>query len=222
MAVSAADAAQIERTSDAIAKLSLIWLGLTNRLTAAVAPALETVATALAEMARGTRPIGGAITAVIDNLARLAPYAATFAAFMAGRWVAGLAVAALSVRGLATALVIMRGALIRTGIGALIVGAGELVYQFSQLVARVGGVGEAFRLLGDLAKEVWSRIGLSLGAAFANMAAGWEGLKAAGLSALEGTIAGVVSFGDRTAAIFQGAYDAAVAIWGRAVRPDAY
>uniref|UniRef100_UPI004048D115 phage tail tape measure C-terminal domain-containing protein n=1 Tax=Yoonia sp. TaxID=2212373 RepID=UPI004048D115 len=49
---------------------------------------------------------------------------------------------------------------------------------------------------------------------FANLGAGWEGLKAAGLSALEGTIAGVVSFGDRTAAIFQGSYDAAVAIWG--------
>jgi hypothetical protein len=214
VAVSAADAAQIERTGDAIAKLSLIWLGLTNRLTAAVAPALETVANALADMARGTGPIGGAITAVFDNLARLSTYAATFAAFMAGRWVAGLAVAALSVRGLATALVFLRGALIRTGIGALIVGAGELVYQFSQLVTRVGGVGEAFRLLGDLALEVWSRIGLALDAAFANMAAGWEGLKAAGLSALEGTIAGVVSFGDRTAAIFQGAYDAAVAIWG--------
>ena len=100
------------------------------------------------------------------------------------------------------------------GFGRLIVGAGELVHQFSQLVARVGDVGEAFRLLGDLATEVWSRIGLSLDAAFANMAAGWEGLKAAGLSALEGTIAGVVSFGVRTAAIFQGAYDAAVAIWG--------
>ena len=214
VAVSATDAAQIERTGDAIAKLSLIWLGLTNRLTAAVAPALETVANALADMARGTGPIGGAITMVFDNLARLATYAATFAAFMAGRWVAGLAVAALSVRGLATALVMMRGALIRTGIGALIVGAGELVYQFSQLVTRVGGVGEAFRLLSDLASEVWYRIGLSLDAAFANMAAGWEGLKAAGLSALEVTIAGVVSFGDRTAAIFQGAYDAAVAIWG--------
>jgi len=214
VAVSAADAAQIERTGDAIARLSLIWLGLTNRLTAAVAPALETVANALADMARSTGPIGGAITAVFDNLARLGTYVATFAAFMAGRWVAGLAVAALSVRGLATALVFLRGALIRTGIGALIVGAGELVYQFSQLVTRVGGVGEAFRLLSDLASEVWSRIDLSLDAAFANMAAGWEGLKAAGLSALEGTIAGVVSFGDRTAAIFQGAYDAAVAIWG--------
>ena len=41
VAVSAADAVQIERTGDAIAKLSLIWLGLTNRLTAAVAPALK-------------------------------------------------------------------------------------------------------------------------------------------------------------------------------------
>ncbi len=214
VAVSAADAAQIERTGDAIARLSLIWTGLVNRLTVAVAPALETVATKLADMARATGPIGQAITAVFDNLGRLVSIAVTFAAVMAGRWVAGMAAAALSVRGLATALVFLRGALIRTGIGALIVGAGELVYQFSQLVARVGGVGEAFRLLGDLAREVWSRIGLSLDAALARMAAGWEGLKAAGLSALEGTIAGVVSFGDRTAAIFHGAYDAAVAIWG--------
>ncbi|UXU75675.1 MULTISPECIES: phage tail tape measure C-terminal domain-containing protein [unclassified Paracoccus (in: a-proteobacteria)] len=214
VAVNAADAAQIERTGDAIARLSLIWTGLVNRLTVAVAPALETIATKLADMARATGPIGQAITALFDNLGRLASYAATFAAVMAGRWVAGMAAAALSVRGLATALVFLRGALIRTGIGALIVGAGELVYQFSQLVARVGGVGEAFRLLGDLASEVWSRIGLSLDAALARMAAGWEGLKAAGLSAFEGTIAGVVSFGDRTAAIFQGAYDAAVAIWG--------
>jgi hypothetical protein len=214
VAVSAADASQIERTGDAIARLSLIWTGLVNRLTVAVAPALETIAIKLADMARATGPIGRAITSLFDNLGRLTTYAATFAGIMAGRWVAGMAVAALSVRGLATALVFLRGALIRTGIGALIVGAGELVYQFSQLVARVGGVGEAFRLLAGLAKEVWSRMGLALDGALAQMAAGWEGLKAASLSALEGTIAGVVSFGDRTAAIFQGAYDAAVAIWG--------
>jgi hypothetical protein len=213
VAVSAADAAQIERTGDAIARLSLIWLGLTNRVTAAVAPALETVANAIADMARGTGPLGIAITAVFDNLGRLATYATTFAALMAGRWVVALAAAALSVRGLATALVFLRGALIRTGIGALIVGAGELVYQLSQLVARVGGVGEAFRLLSDLASEVWSRIGLTLDAAVARTAAGCEDLEASGLSALEGTIAGVVSFGDRTAAVFQGAYDAAVSIW---------
>ena len=123
--------------------------------------------------------------------------------------------AALSVRGLATALVLLRGALIRTGIGALVVGAGELVYQFTRLVERVGGLGEAFRLLSDLASEVWGRVGLALDAALARMAAGWEGLKATALTALDGAITGVVSFGDRSVAVFTGAFDAMKAIWGR-------
>ena len=204
----------LRRTQVALGTLSLVFEGLRNRIAVAVAPSLEALAKAFVVLASDGGILRTAIDALIGNLGRLATYAATFAAVMAGRWVAGLAAAALSVRGLATALVFLRGALIRTGIGALIVGAGELVYQFSQLVTRVGGVAEAFRLLGDLAKEVWSRMGLSLDAAFANMAAGWERLKAAGLSALEGTITGVTSFGDRTVAIFQGAYDAAVAIWG--------
>lgn len=52
VAASAADTAQIERTNDAIARLGL---------TAAVAPALETVANALADTGRGTGPIGGAL-----------------------------------------------------------------------------------------------------------------------------------------------------------------
>ena len=162
-----ADAAQIERTGDAIAKLSLIWLGLTNRLTAAVAPALETIANTLADMARSTGPIGIAITALFDNIGRLTTYAATFAALMAGRWVAGLAAAALSVRGLATALVFLRGALIRTGIGALIVGAGELVYPVLPARRRRRRVGEAIRPAEAIWRsEVWSRIGLALDAAW--------------------------------------------------------
>ncbi|RBP76638.1 lambda family phage tail tape measure protein, partial [Rhodobacter sp. 140A] len=192
----------------------LIWRGLSNQLAVAAAPALEAVANAMAAVASRTGPLGIAIRGLFDNIGRLTTYAVTFATFLAGRWVAGLAAAALSVRGFATALVVLRGALIRTGIGALIVGVGELIYQLSQIVARVGGVGEAFRLLSDLASEVWSRIGLALDAALARMAAGWEGLKAAALSALDGTVAGVVGFGDRTVAIFQGAYDGAVAIWG--------
>ncbi|TGD61985.1 phage tail tape measure protein [Tabrizicola sp. WMC-M-20] len=204
----------LRRTQAALGTVALVFEGLRNRIAVAVAPSVEALAKAFVALASDGGILRTAIDALIGNLGRLATYAGTFASVMAGRWVAGLAAAALSVRGLATALVILRGALIRTGIGALIVGAGELVYQLSQLVTRVGGVGEALRLLGDLAREVWSRIGLSLDAAFANMAVGWEGMYAAGLSALEGTIAGVVGFGDRTAAIFQGAYDAAVAIWG--------
>jgi hypothetical protein len=213
--VSEADAEQIERTNDAISRLGLIWKGLAYQLAVAAAPALEAVANAMAVVASRSGPLGMAIRGLFDQVGRLAAYAASFATFLAGRWVAGLAVAALSVRGLATALVVLRSALIRTGIGALIVGAGELVYQFGRLVAGAGGFGNAMALLGDLVSEVWSRVGLALDAALAHMAAGWDGLKAAAFATLDGAIAGVFTFGDRSAAIFQGAFDGAVAIWTR-------
>ena len=215
VAVSASDAAQIERTGDAIARLGLIWLGLTNRLTAAVAPALETVANTLADMARGTGPVGIAINALFDNIGRLTTYAATFATLMAGRWVAGLAAAALSVRGLATGLVILRGALIRTGIGALIVGAGELVFQFTRLVAGAGGFGAAIVLLKDLALEVWNRIGLGAASAWSKIEASWAGLQATVYGAMQSSVEAVTGFGNSAAAIFKGAYDAVKAIWGQ-------
>ncbi|MFC7706304.1 phage tail tape measure C-terminal domain-containing protein [Plastorhodobacter daqingensis] len=156
--VSDQDARQIERTNDAISRLGLIWRGLSNQLAVAAAPALEAVANAMAAVARTTGPLGIAIRTLFDNIGRLTTYAATFAALMAGRWVAGLVAAAVSVRGLATALVLLRGALIRTGIGALIVGAGELVYQFSRLVTGAGGFGNALELMGNVANAVWDGI----------------------------------------------------------------
>ncbi|HDR27440.1 phage tail tape measure C-terminal domain-containing protein [Rhodovulum sp.] len=161
--VSDQDARQIERTNDAISRLGLIWRGLSNQLAVAAAPALESVADAMAAVARTTGPLGQAIRGLFDNIGRLASIAGTFAAFMAGRWVAGLAAAALSVRGLATALGVLRGALIRTGIGALIVGAGELVYQFGRLVSGAGGFGNALELMGDVARAVWDGMGRYLG-----------------------------------------------------------
>ena len=214
VAVSATDAAQIERTGDAIAKLSLIWLGLTNRLTAAVAPALETIANTLGDAARGSGVLGQAVTAIFDNLGRLTTYAATFATLMAGRWVMGLAAAALSVKGLATSLVILRGALIRTGIGALIVGAGELVYQFTQLVTKVGGVGAAFGLLRDVGAEAWSRLALATTAAWSRVEAGWANAQAGIYDGLQSALAAVVGWGNSAVGTFQGAFDAVKAIWG--------
>jgi hypothetical protein len=214
VAVSATDAVQIERTGDAIAKLSLIWLGLTNRLTAAVAPALETIANALGDAARSTGVLGQAITAVFDNLGRLTTYAATFATVMAGRWVVGLAAGVLSVKGLATALVFLRGALIRTGIGALIVGAGELVYQFTNLVAKVGGVGAAFGLLRDVAAEAWDRLALAATAAWSRVEAGWAGAQAGIYDGLQSALTAVVGWGNSAVGTFQGAFDGVKAIWG--------
>jgi hypothetical protein len=109
--VSEQDADQIERTNDAISRQGLIWRGLSNQLAVAAAPALEAVANAMATVASTAGPLGIAIRGIFDNIGRLASIAGSFAAFMAGRWVAGIAAAALSVRGLATTLVLLRGAL---------------------------------------------------------------------------------------------------------------
>ena len=209
------DAAQIERTNDAISRLGLVWRGLSNQLAVAAAPALEAVADAMAAVARTTGPLGQGIQGLFGNVGRLASTAAAFAGFLAGRWVAGLAAAALSVRGLATALVVLRGALIRTGIGALIVGAGELIYQFGRLVSGAGGFGEAMGLLKDVAVEVWDRIKTGAAAAGAAATATFFDLKADAASAMQSAIESVVGFGNTAANTFEGAYEAIKAIWGR-------
>ena len=132
---------------------------------------------------------------------------------MAGRWVVGLAAAALSVRALATALVILRGALIRTGIGALIVGAGELVFQFGRLVQGAGGFGAALGLLGDLAGEVWDRMQLGAVAMGLEILASWAGIQAGIAEALQASLEAVVGFGNATLNTFQGALEAVKVLW---------
>lgn len=216
--VSEQDADQIERTNDAISRLGLIWRGLSNQLAVAAAPALEAVADALAAISRTTGPLGQGIRLLFDNIGRLASTAAAFAAFIAGRWVAGMVVAAASVRGLATALVFLRGALIRTGIGALIVAAGELIYQFGRLVQATGGFGAALGLLGDVAAEVWDRIGLLAGVLKARIDAAWSGIQASIADVLQAASQAVVAFGNRTIGAFQGAFDAMVVIWSNLPR----
>ena len=170
----------LRRTQASLGTLSLVFEGLRNRIAVAAAPAVELLARTFVALASEGGILRTAIDALIGNLGRLASYAAAFAGFMAGRWVAGLLAAAVSVRGLATALVVLRGALIRTGFGALIVGAGELIYQFGRLVSATGGFGEAMGLLKDVAVEVWERIklggqslGLALQAVWATIETGW-------------------------------------------------
>ena len=158
--------------------------------------------------------VATALIAVADNMERLAAIGIAFAGFMAGRWVAAFLDARVATLTLSGALTVLRGAIVRTGIGALIVLAGELIYQLMNVVQKVGGLAEAFRLVAEFAAEAWNRMGLRLDAVMARIGAAWEGLKATIFTLLDDTLTGVVSFGDRTIAVFQGAYDGAVAIWG--------
>ena len=214
VAVSDQDADQIRTAGDAIDRLGLVWLGLTNQLTVAVAPALEMVANALADATRAGGIFQASISFLGDHIGEIASIAGAFATFFAGRFIIALGAAALGVSGFSLSLTVLKGALIRTGIGALIVGAGELVYQFSKLVEGAGGFGAALELLSDLASEVWDRIGLGVDAVVASLQASWSGITATVADAMKGALVAVVGFGNSSAGVFQGAYDAMKAIWG--------
>lgn len=95
---------------------------------------------------------------LIQNLDRIVAYGGTVAALFAGRYVAGLVAATAATASLSGALLVLRGALIRTGIGALIVAAGELVYQFTRLVSSAGGFGDAMSLLWGVVSEFGSKV----------------------------------------------------------------
>jgi hypothetical protein len=215
-AVLDADAiAAMHRSELALVSIGQVFTGVRNRIAVALAPSLEAVANAFVALASSTSPISRAFDAVLSNLDRLAIYAGTFATFLAGRWVAAMAAAAFSVRGLATTLVVLKGALIRTGIGALIVGAGELVYWFTRLASGAGGFGEAMRLLKDVAVEVWDRIKTGASAAGARATAMFYDLKADATTGMAGAIESVVAFGNATANTFEGALLAVREIWSR-------
>ena len=213
VAVSDHDADQIRTAGDAIDRLGLVWLGLTNQLTVAVAPALETVANALADATR----VGGIFQISISflgaHIGEISSIAGAFATFFAGRFVLALGAAALGVSGFSLSLTVLKGALIRTGIGALIVGAGELAYLFSRLVEGAGGFGAALGLLSDLASEVWDRIGLGVDAVVASLQSSWSGITATVADAMQGALVAVVGFGNSATGVFQGAFDAVKAIW---------
>jgi hypothetical protein len=95
-------------------------------------------------------------TALLNNLDRVVSTLSVVVAFFGVKMVGALIAAA-------TAAGFLRAALIRTGIGALVVGAGELVYQFTRLVKGAGGFGNAMSLLYDVAVETFDGIGNYMG-----------------------------------------------------------
>ncbi len=133
VAVSQEDAAQIERTNDALSRLGLLWRGLANQLAVAVAPSLEAVADAMAAFTKTTGPLGRAIKVLLGSLKEIALTAVAFATFLAGRWLYSVGAAVIGVGKLSLSLVALRTALLRTGIGVLVVGFAALVMNGPKL-----------------------------------------------------------------------------------------
>jgi hypothetical protein len=213
-AVLDADAiAAMRRSELALVSMGQVFTGIRNKVAVALAPSLEAMANAFVALASSTSPLSRAFDTVLANLDRLAIYAGTFATFLASRWVAAMAAAAISLRGLATGLVFLRGALIRTGIGALIVGAGELVYWFTRLASGAGGFGEAMGLLKDVASQVWTRVALSAQASWTRVESSWAAAQAVILDGFQSATDAVTGWANATVNTFEGTFLAVQAIW---------
>ncbi|AZB65041.1 tail tape measure protein [Cereibacter sphaeroides] len=139
-----------------------------DRIAAELAPAVEAMAVAFTDsmreggLLRGVIDgIGAVAGAVADNIDRLAVYTATAAAALAVSMTPALIAATRAAWAFVAGLVATRAALIRTGLGIAVVAVGELAYQLLELTRKLGGVGNAFKALKDVAVEVWKRIALA-------------------------------------------------------------
>lgn len=163
LALSNVEASRIEQANDAISRLGLISEYAGQRIAQNVVPAFGRFAQAMTESLRAGGLLRTAIDGFADNIQRITTYVGVAVTAFGVRYVAALAAARIATLTLAGSLAFLRGALIRTGIGALIVGAGELIYQFSRLVQAAGGFGNAMSLLGNVAWEVLDRIKTAIG-----------------------------------------------------------
>jgi hypothetical protein len=177
LAISDIDAARIEAANDEIAGLADVTTLLGDRLALAVVPALGDFARMITDSLRD----GGLLRAVIDgltnNLSAMVSIGGVAVTLFGVRYVAAMGLAFASTVTLTGALVALRTALVRTGVGALIVGAGLLVDQLFQLRQATGSWGATLSALGDLARGVWEGIkgsakslGPALGAVFQDIA----------------------------------------------------
>jgi tape measure domain-containing protein len=130
--------------------------------------------------------IASGILLLAENLDRIAVYAAVAATALAVTYGGAALIAAARTITLAGAFTVLRRAILATGIGAIIIGAGELVLWFSKLVKAAGGFGNAMELLGEVAAAVWQGFVDSAAAIPPALNAVWEQMKGGFLIALSG------------------------------------
>ncbi|MER5172668.1 hypothetical protein [Thioclava kandeliae] len=143
--------AAFRRAKQAVSEVNLVFVGIRNMVAQELVPGLEGLAKAFSSAAEEGQPLGNAIRTMVEALPRFIAYAGVAVTALVA-WRA----AAIAAR---VATVLLKGSLISTGVGALVVAAGELVYQFTRLVSATGSFGGALGVLKDLALEVWERIG---------------------------------------------------------------
>lgn len=175
--------AALNRAHLAFGEVGLAMQGIGNRIAGELAPGLTALANAFTNSMRAGGTLRTISDALIQNLDRLGTYAAAAATWFGARYVGALVAARAATITFASALGTLRGALIRTGIGAVVVLAGELAFQLANTTRATGSFGSAISLLGDIAKSVWHNMGTAASGLYRLLQGVASGIGAAFLNA---------------------------------------
>lgn len=177
-------------------------------LLAIVVPVLETITGVIATVGRAFSSFGEAIGGYTGYFVAAAgavtayflPSIATAAAGLVSTLVPAIWGAITATYGWAASLITLRGALIATGIGALVVAAGIVINYLLDLKEKTGGWGNALSLLGDVAVGVWAGIRGSaaaippaLNAVWSRVASGFYSMVSGLASAWAGLVSQITS-----------------------------
>lgn len=110
------------------------------------------------QMFGASESVAGALLTVADNLERIIVTVGTAAVGFGTYYVGALVASAVATGSLTAALRTLRAALISTGIGALVVVVGELVYMLLQARKATESWGEAFVAVAKRLENIWQGI----------------------------------------------------------------
>jgi hypothetical protein len=141
---------------------------------------------------------------IVHNLDLIIITALVASGVFALTWVRSMALATAATFTLSGALAFLTAALIKTGIGALIILVGYLIERFLTLARGVGGFGEALKLVYDLGKAVFLGIGKEAEGLWLSLVAGANRFQAAFLFAVSSSLS---AFYEMTWAVAEGLND---------------
>jgi hypothetical protein len=117
-----------------------------------ISPLIDAIGNALGYMGQIASQV---LQSLLNNLDRVVAYFTVFVTLISIKLVAGFIASGAAAKFFFETL--KRG-LISTGIGAIVVILGEILLAMTKLVKSAGGVGEAFKLLYDVAKEAFGNL----------------------------------------------------------------
>jgi tape measure domain-containing protein len=141
--------------------------------------------------------LANVIILLSGNLDFLAGVVSVAAVAFGVRYVAAMVAARLATFSLTVALAGLKAALISSGIGVVVVGAGVLLGMFSRLVSATGSFGGAMDALGVVAKAVLADIGSYFSALLGIAASVAFGFTSSFLDAFANTLDGAYDFVDK-------------------------